>query len=190
MTLRHDFRSRPPEQVRVVVFGATGYIGRFVVKELVQRGYQVVAFSRERSGVGGRDNRDQVSASLAGAEVRIGDVTDPQSLAAEAFDQPTDVVVSCLASRSGGRRDSWAIDHEATLNTYREGRKAGVAHYVLLSAICVQKPQLEFQKAKLAFEAALKDDAEMTHSIVRPTAFFKSLAGQVLRIRDPWLGRC
>ena len=52
MTLRHDFRSRPPEQVRVVVFGATGYIGRFVVRELVQRGYQVVAFSRARSGVG------------------------------------------------------------------------------------------------------------------------------------------
>ena len=35
MTLRHDFRNRPPEQVRVAVFGATGYIGRFVVKELV-----------------------------------------------------------------------------------------------------------------------------------------------------------
>ena len=30
MSLRHDYRSRPPEQVRVVVFGATGYIGRFV----------------------------------------------------------------------------------------------------------------------------------------------------------------
>ena len=37
MALRHDFRSRPPEQVRVVVFGATGYIGRFVVQELVER---------------------------------------------------------------------------------------------------------------------------------------------------------
>ena len=54
MALRHDFRSRPPEQVRVVVFGATGYIGRFVVRELVERGYQVVAFARERSGIGGR----------------------------------------------------------------------------------------------------------------------------------------
>ena len=50
---------------------------------------------------------------------------------------------------------------------------------MLLSAICVQKPLLEFQKAKLAFEAVLQQDAEMTHSIVRPTAFFKSLAGQV-----------
>ena len=33
-----------------MVFGATGYIGRFVVRELVSRGYQVVAFARERSG--------------------------------------------------------------------------------------------------------------------------------------------
>ena len=179
MALRHDFRSRPPEQVRVVVFGATGYIGRFVVRELVERGYQVVAFARERSGIGGSQSQEQVINDLQGAEVRFGDVTDPASLADEAFNQPTDVVVSCLASRTGGRKDSWAIDHQATLNTYREGRRAGVAHYVLLSAICVQKPLLEFQKAKLAFEAELQADGEMTHSIVRPTAFFKSLGGQV-----------
>ena len=179
MPLRHDFRSRPPEQVRVVVFGATGYIGRFVTQELIHRGYQVVAFSRDRSGIGGRNNRDQVIADLVGAEVRFGDVTDAASVAANAFDRPADVVVSCLASRSGGRKDSWAIDHDATLIAYREGRRAGAAHFVLLSAICVQKPLLEFQKAKLAFEAELKADGEMTHSIVRPTAFFKSLGGQV-----------
>ena len=126
MALRHDFRSRPPEQVRVVVFGATGYIGRFVVRELVERGYQVVAFARERSGIGGRQSQEQVINDLKGAEVRFGDVTDPASIAAEAFNQHTDVVVSCLASRTGGRKDSWAIDHQATLNTYREGRRAGV----------------------------------------------------------------
>ena len=71
MSLRHDYRSRPPEQVRVVVFGATGYIGRFVVKELVERGYQVVAFARELSGVGGRQSRDEVIADFPGAEVRF-----------------------------------------------------------------------------------------------------------------------
>ena len=128
MALRHDFRSRPPEQIRVVVFGATGYIGRYVVHELVERGYQVVAFARERSGIGGRQNKEQVINDLQGAEVRFGDVTDPASLAAEAFNEPTDVVVSCLASRTGGRKDSWAIDHQATLNTYREGRPVSYTH--------------------------------------------------------------
>ena len=53
------------------------------------------------------------------------------------------------------------------------------AHYVLLSAICVQKPLLEFQRAKLKLEEAITSQGDVTYSIVRPTAFFKSLAGQV-----------
>lgn len=56
---------------------------------------------------------------------------------------------------------------------------SGASHFVLLSAICVQKPLLEFQKAKLKFEAELQTTDAITYSIVRPTAFFKSLAGQV-----------
>lgn len=60
---------------------------------------------------------------------------------------------------------------------------AGSSHYVLLSAICVQKPLLEFQRAKLKFEAELQATEALTHSIVRPTAFFKSLAGQVESVK-------
>ena len=58
-------------------------------------------------------------------------------------------------------------------------QKQGASHFVLLSAVCVQKPLLQFQLAKLAFEAKLREAGNITHSIVRPTAFFKSLAGQV-----------
>jgi divinyl chlorophyllide a 8-vinyl-reductase len=61
-------------------------------------------------------------------------------------------------------------------------REARIPHFILLSAICVQKPRLEFQKAKLAFEHALVNSG-LTYSIVRPTAFFKSLSGQVDRVR-------
>ena len=103
MSLRHDYRHRPPEQVRGGV-GATGYIGRFVVKELVDQGYQVIAFARERGGIGGRQSSEEVTADFPGAEVRFGDVTDPASIAAEAFDQPTDVVVSCLAPAPAAER--------------------------------------------------------------------------------------
>lgn len=58
-------------------------------------------------------------------------------------------------------------------------RERGAKQFVLLSAICVQRPLLEFQRAKLAFEAKLQACGDITYSIVRPTAFFKSLAGQV-----------
>ena len=58
----------------------------------------------------------------------------------------------------------------------------GSATSSLLSAICVQKPLLAFQQAKLAFEAALIGSG-LRYSIVRPTAFFKSLSGQIERVR-------
>jgi len=60
---------------------------------------------------------------------------------------------------------------------------AGIQQFVLLSAICVQKPLLGFQQAKLAFEKELIKSG-LTYSIVRPTAFFKSLSGQIQRLKQ------
>jgi divinyl chlorophyllide a 8-vinyl-reductase len=91
--------------------------------------------------------------------------------------------VSCLASRSGAPRDAWAIDHRANVQAFEVARNAGVSHTVLLSAICVQKPLLVFQQAKLACERELAESG-MAYSIVRPTAFFKSLSGQVERVKQ------
>ncbi|PSC69840.1 divinyl chlorophyllide a 8-vinyl-chloroplastic isoform A [Micractinium conductrix] len=179
-----DYRTRAPADVRVLVVGATGYIGKFVVKELVKRGYNVVAFARERSGIGGKQSAEDVKKELAGADVRFGDVMSQESLSRVAFSEKVDVVVSCLASRTGGIKDSWDVDYQATLNSMEAGRKAGASHFVLLSAICVQKPTLEFQRAKLAFEEKLQKAGDITYSIVRPTAFFKSLAGQVELVKD------
>ncbi len=57
---------------------------------------------------------------------------------------------------AGGKKDSWLIDYEATKNCLDVGRETGASHFVLLSAICVQKPLLEFQRAKLKLEADLQ----------------------------------
>jgi divinyl chlorophyllide a 8-vinyl-reductase len=68
---------------------------------------------------------------------------------------------------------------QASKNCLDVLREQGGSHYVLLSAICVQKPLLEFQRAKLKLEEDIASQNDVTWSIVRPTAFFKSLAGQV-----------
>ncbi len=54
--------------------------------------------------------------------------------------------------QKGGKKDSWLIDYQATKNVLDVAREKGAGHFVLLSAICVQKPLLEFQKAKLKLE--------------------------------------
>jgi divinyl chlorophyllide a 8-vinyl-reductase len=168
---------------RVFVLGATGTIGRATVRALIARGHEVVCFVRRCAGVGGALAPDDTVRLLAGATVRFGDVTDPRSLASEGFcGERFDAWVSCLASRTGSPQDAWAIDHRAHLHALAAARAAGVSHVVLLSAICVQKPRLAFQQAKLAFEQALIESG-IGYSIVRPTAFFKSLSGQIERVK-------
>jgi divinyl chlorophyllide a 8-vinyl-reductase len=168
---------------RVFLLGATGTIGRATARALVARGHEVVCFVRPRAGAGGTLSRDDSTRLLAGATVRFGDVGDPVSLARDGFrGERFDAWVSCLASRTGAPKDAWAIDHQAHVHTLAAAQAAGVSQAVLLSAICVQKPLLAFQHAKLAFEKALIASG-LTYSIVRPTAFFKSLSGQVERVR-------
>jgi divinyl chlorophyllide a 8-vinyl-reductase len=158
--------------MRVLLLGGTGTIGRAVLAALMAAGHQVVGFGRSHPGTLPED-----------AEWRIGDVTCAESVRDNAFSgEQFDAVVSCLASRTGSAADAWAIDHGAHLNVLQVARTAGVAQMVLLSAICVQKPLLPFQQAKLAFEAELQSSG-LAWSIVRPTAFFKSLSGQIKRVR-------
>ena len=168
---------------RVFVLGATGTIGCATVRAMVRRGHEVVCFVRTRAGAGGMLAPDDSGKLLEGASVRFGDVTDAASLARDGFrGERFDALVSCLASRTGAPKDAWAIDHAAHVTALAVAKAAGVAHMVLLSAICVQKPRLAFQHAKLAFETALIESG-LTYSIVRPTAFFKSLSGQVDRVK-------
>ena len=60
---------------------------------------------------------------------------------------------------------------------------AGATQFVLLSASCVQKPTLAFQHAQRAFEQRLQESGLM-YSIVRPTAYVKSLSGQLDRLKQ------
>lgn len=146
--------------MRIFMLGATGTIGNATVAELRSRGHEVFCFGRAQ-----------------------GNVTDAASIERDGFrGQKFDAVVSCMASRTGLPRDAWAIDQHAHSLVLAAAKKYGVKQFVLLSAICVQKPKLAFQSAKLAFEAELIASG-LTYSIVRATAYFKSLSGQVTRVQ-------
>ena len=144
----------------VLIVGATGYIGRAVVAEAVRQGHDVIAVTRSP-----KNDR-----AFDGAEVVVADVADPASIA-KIFTRKVDVVISCLATRSGLPKDFDDIDYKATLNVLNAAQKNGAGKFILLSAICVRKPDLPLQLAKLKMEDALMRSG-IDYTIVRPTAYF------------------
>lgn len=152
------------EGARVLLLGATGTIGRATAAALCAQGHAVTALLRPASQAAGLP--ETVTVCRGGVEPGAR----------------YDVLVSCMASRSGQPHDAWAVDHDAHITALDAARAAGVGHVVLVSALCVQKPRLAFQQAKLAFEAHLIASG-LRYSIIRPTAFFKSLSGQIARVQ-------
>ena len=146
-----------PAPRRIVLAGASGTIGSAVAAQLAAEAHAVTPVPR---------------AALA----------DGAALAKVMDEARPEVVISCIASRSGAPKDAEAVDYRANLALLEAAEAADVAHFILLSAICVQKPLLAFQHAKLKFEARLTASG-LSHTIIRPTAFFKSLSGQVKRVK-------
>lgn len=142
---------------RIALAGASGTIGAAVLRRLAADGHEVTALPRAALAETGA-----LAAALAGARA--------------------EVVISCIASRSGSPKDAQAVDYGANVALLEAALAAEARQFILLSAICVQKPRLAFQHAKLAFEALLMASG-MDYTIIRPTAFFKSLSGQVKRVK-------
>ena len=154
---------------KVLLLGYTGYIGATLAKVLLEKNIQVVCPVRNKKPHKKKENIVFVEMSQIESFLKTSKV------------KPT-TVISCIASRKGGVTDSWDVEY--TLNKFFLNlcKRVGINRFILLSAICVQKPTLEFQKAKLAFENLLKHST-LEYEIIRPTAFFKSLSGQIDRVK-------
>ena len=154
---------------KVLLLGYTGYIGATLAEVLLEKKFQVVCPVRNKKPPKKKEN------------ILFVDMSQIESFLETSKVKPT-TVISCIASRKGGVTDSWDVEY--TLNKFFLNlcKRVGINRFILLSAICVQKPTLEFQKAKLAFETLLKNST-LEYEIIRPTAFFKSLSGQIDRVK-------
>jgi uncharacterized protein len=105
--------------VKIVVFGASGAIGRGVTAELLERGHTVTAATRRGAPVGGLVVRSVT-----------GDASDPGSVARLAAGQ------DAVASATGPRRDNGEDPEDSLLGAARglaEGlRRAGVRRLVVV----------------------------------------------------------
>ncbi|MBW6509348.1 MAG: NAD(P)H-binding protein, partial [Desulfuromonadales bacterium] len=91
---------------KVLVTGATGFLGRRVVLQLVEQGFAVRALVRQTSNIQGLH--------LPGVEFVYGDVTDPDSLLPAFTD--IDYVIHAAAGTSGSEEQMRRVTIEGTRN--------------------------------------------------------------------------
>ena len=156
---------------KIFVAGATGYIGINVVKSALEKNFSVIVATRKKSA--DFDLKDQ---NLKVLKISENDNSWTDYL------QDVDVFISCIASRSGAPKDAHYVDFKLNKLLLEKAKDIKCSQFILLSAICVQKPKLAFQFEKLAFEKELQNSG-LNFSIIRPTAYFKSLSGQIKNIK-------
>ena len=114
--------------MRVLVTGGTGLIGRYVTKELLTRGVDVVSL-----------DLSSASSSTPGTLSIVGDIRDAEFLRREI--QGVDRVIHCAAMLQASCEDNpalaVAINATGTVNVLEAAQSVGVKRVVLASSIAV-----------------------------------------------------
>ena len=154
----------------VLVAGATGYLGRYVVAELHNRGHLIRAVARDRDRA--RRQGPWGSPSLDGLvdEWALGSVTDPRFTRDLAAD--VEHVVSALGV-TRQKADPWQIDNLANLAILNSALKhAGSFTYI--NALGDDRCPARLTRAKSAFSQTLSV-AEISSQIINPPAYFSDM---------------
>jgi uncharacterized protein YbjT (DUF2867 family) len=151
---------------RVLVAGATGYLGRFVARELTSRGHVVRALCRSPQKLD--DLRDELD------EIVQGEVTQPETLTHVCDD--IDVVFSSVGiTRQKGPLTFKDVDYQGNKNLLQVARRAGVKKFIYVSALHgAELTHLDIVKAHEDFVAELKASG-LDYTVVRPTGFFSDM---------------
>ena len=166
--------STTPDHRTVVVCGATGYLGRHVVRALHDDGWRVRALARDASRLG--------DAAEYCDEVVVGHPTDPPTL--DRLFDGADAAFSSIGVRSFKRRPTFReVDEAVNLNLVEAAEQAGVGRFVFVSVLHANRlrdasPLLE---ARERVVDRLRN-GPMTTTIIRPTGFFNDLAALQLKI--------
>ena len=170
------------KQHRVAILGGAGFIGRYVVKRLAERGDVLT--------VGGRNAAGAKFLKLKGDVGQVGlvNLSIHSEALLRAFVADADTVVNLvgiLHERGSQRFD--AVHHVGAARLARLAREAGVERFIHFSAIGAEpRSTSAYARTKAAGEQAVRD-AFPTATVLRPSIvigpedqFFNRLAGMAM----------
>lgn len=144
----------------VFIAGATGYLGRYLVAEYMQRGWNVIALVRKQEGA-------PEATSLC-----VAQATQPESLA-NTMDG-VDLVVSALGiTRQRDGLTYRQVDYQANMNLLAEAQRAGVKKFAYIHVLGAENmTHLPPIVAKQDFVNELMANTDMETTIISPSGMF------------------
>ena len=151
---------------KIIVAGATGYLGRHIIKELQFRGlpFQAIARNTEKLQKMGLSPGQIISAEVTKAETLEGVL------------HGADVLISTVGiTRQKDGLSYMDVDYQANMNLLHEAKAAGVSKFIYVSVIGgEQMRHLKIMEAKEKFVDALKLWG-MDYAVIRPNGFFSDM---------------
>lgn len=161
---------------RVLVAGATGYLGRYVVKALNHSGYYIKVLVRDPNKMSQPDNYLAPSIVNDVDEIVVGDVTKPDTIKYICDD------IDCVFSSVGITRQKDGlsfddVDYQGNVNLLKEAELSHVSKFMYIHALTSDewKEQGSMIDAKKRFVRELMD-ANVNHIVIRPTGYFSDLS--------------
>lgn len=149
----------------VLVAGATGYLGKFITQELIERDYETKIVVR---------NKEKIKINAPNLKILEAQVTKPETL--KDICKGVDVVISSVGiTRQKDRLTYMDVDYQANANLIDEAKKCGVKKFIYISVLNGEKLRhLKICEAKEKLGDYLKSSG-LDYCIFRPNGFFSDM---------------
>ena len=162
------------EKEKVLVAGASGYLGRYVVREFAERGYSVRALVRNPEKLEKEGPNLELPVADVVDEVVTGDATDPDTLKGAC--EGVDIVFSCMGLTKPQRDvTNEQVDHLGNRALLEDALSNGVKKFIYVSVFNAEKMMdVDVVQAHERFVQDLQASG-MSSTVIRPTGFFSDM---------------
>ena len=150
---------------KILLAGATGYLGTFITEELVEKEYDVKIIVR---------NKEKVNLEARNLTILEAQVTQPETL--KNICENIDVVISTIGiTRQKDGLTYMDVDFQANANLIDEAKRRGIKKFIYISVLNGENlKHLKICEAKEKLGDYLKSSG-LDYCIIRPNGFFSDM---------------
>jgi len=167
---------------KVLVAGATGYLGKHVVQAFKEQGFWVRALARNPNKLSVQGPFLEPAVDRYLDDVFVGQVTQPETLTGLCRD--IEIVFSSIGiTRQRDKLTFREVDYQGNVNILKEALKAGVRKFIFVSVFQGQRfTHLAGIRAREDFVTELAS-AGLEYTVIRPTGYYSDMS-EFLRMAE------